>query len=36
MCSNLNAGIDNLQQLAQLQKDIKIMSIQAALIDMFL
>lgn len=36
MCSNANGIITNIQQLAQFQKDIKIMGLQVGLIDMFL
>ncbi len=36
MCSNANGIITNTQQLAQFQKDIKIMGLQIGLIDMFL
>lgn len=36
MCSNANGIITNTQQLAQFQKDIKIMALQVGLVDMFL
>lgn len=36
MCSNANGIITNTQQLAQFQKDIKIMALQIGLVDMFL
>ena len=36
ICSNSNGIITNIQQLAQFQKDIKIMGLQIGLIDMFL
>ena len=36
MCSNSNGIITDIQQLAQFQKDTKIMGLQIGLIDMFL